>query len=246
MSFLDKVKQNVNNINKDIPSKPQIPGKPTIPGKPPVKKVTEPIDEVKEETKQENKVTPPLEANNPFIKKDLIPKKPEIKEEIKDTAAEETKEEQAVKETTVVNESTEEVKETEVKEEETVTEVKEETKEEEKPKKKRTRKKKTEEEKEEISDMNTEEIELKEIPTTTISYSEAIAAIQSGFIDEEWERFKQDSSERANNIVIQNNMTISQIKNTLAELSSLRDSIWILKLYLKIYLEKIQRELLKE
>ena len=59
--------------------------------------------------------------------------------------------------------------------------------------------------------MNTEEIELKEIPTTTISYSEAIAAIQSGFIDEEWEKFKQDSSERANNIVIQNNMTISQI-----------------------------------
>jgi hypothetical protein len=223
MSFLDKAKQTANNIKTKptlpgVPpkpptlNKPTIPEKPTIPGKPKLP-VTAPKVEEKttvEENKETEKKTTPLTAKkeNPFILKGKSPEIPEIKGEKKisdETTSEEKdiKEELAVKEETV---SAEEVKVTEQK-----------------TKKKRTSKKKEEKVKEEIAETEPKELV---IPSTEVSFEEAINSIRSGFIDEQWEKFKAESKERINGIVIKNSMTTSMIKETLADLSEFRDSIW--------------------
>lgn len=161
----------------------------------------------------------------PIIPSTIIPKKEEENKEktveesplIKTSTAfvssEENKE--------IISETnTEETKETEVKEEEIKTTEKETISEEknvvvEKPK--RTRKKKTEETNTEISDI--------EIPKSEMSFSEIVTEINSTFIDEEWENFKKEVSEKIQNISITSTMSQATIKTTICELDDLREHI---------------------
>lgn len=244
MSFLDTAKQTANKLNANKPtlpgvapkpnitSKPAIPGKPNIPGKPPgLNKPTIPSKPV---VKDEPKVTEsdatnksPLTKNNPFIKKDTAPIAPVIEE----------KKEVTQKIAPVIENKESTVKIAPVIENKPVTEKTiekaidssssapaETTEQEVKKTTRKTRSSKKKETKAD-EDASTENQSIL-IAKSEVSYEEAIQSIRSGFIDEEWENFKKQTSETIDGIVIQNNMTPTMIKNTLADLSSFRDSIW--------------------
>lgn len=116
----------------------------------------------------------------------------------------------------------------------------EENKEEEKPKAKATKKASTRKRnttakaKEEtpvdtVSNEEAETIErLFKMPTTAMTYAEAVKAIKNNnFVDEEWETFRASLIEQADDIKIESDMQEGAVKKTLAQLNDLRDKIWI-------------------
>lgn len=65
------------------------------------------------------------------------------------------------------------------------------------------------------------------IPTTGVSFIEAVKSIESKFQDEQWLNFKKEKSRELSEIVISSDMNSIMIKETLAKLTNLRDSIWL-------------------
>lgn len=153
----------------------------------------------------ENKEGPKKEAE---MTKKSTAKKEESEEKVEDKAKEEVKEEP--KEEAKADKKAEN---------------KEEAKEE-KPaaKKTTTRKKTSSRAKKETEALK--EVELVDIPTTNMSFTDAVAAITSPFIDEEWETFKNEIQEELGKIVISDDLNPGTLKVTISELSILREKIW--------------------
>lgn len=212
---------NIPGAKPNIPgSKPNIPGaKPSIPTKVVVPEVEINTSEIVEET------TAPLAAkSNPFVKKGL-------KEEAKEVVVPEVEEISIPEPEPEVPEIEEEVK---IIETEEVNTPLEEGKEEEKPKgKKKGSRRKKAVEAQEKEDKAEESIKECEAPVITITkteldYAEAMESIGSSFVDEEWENFRADVTQRLNDINISSDMNSVALRNTIAELSSLRESIWVI------------------
>ena len=218
------------SLKKDIPVPPSL--KKDLPKPPSLKNekkeiVIDNLDEVKIPT-------PLIKQKNPFkIEKEeqpeiVIENIEELKQE-NDTKSLEKKDSEinTISEITQNDGDIENEKNVENKED-TKQKVQEETKTtketKKKSSKKSTTKKKTVIEKTEKS-VTIEEGNI-DIPKTTISFSDAIGAISSGFVDEEWEALKKDTTERLENITISNDMTSLSIRVTISELSSLRESVW--------------------
>jgi hypothetical protein len=209
-----------------VPSKPAAPiGKPSFPGVPKAPGMAVPKPgAVPAPVKPATSPTPaPVEA------------KADTKEEVKEKAKEVSTEEMIkdIKETKV-EEPTAAQAETkkEAVEEKKATKAKAETKKETKTKSRKTstRKKAEEATTKEVVDTPevTETIEtLFKMPTTSIKYSEAIQAIKSKFVDEEWENFRKEVIEESDKIVIESDMQEGAMKKTIAKLNALREKIWV-------------------
>lgn len=216
-------KPGIPGIKPGIP-KPPVGGKPGIPGKPGLPKPGIP----KPAAPAPKDETPLAAKANPFLKKNkaeetTIPAPIEAIEKDKEMMApiEEAKAEiKSKKETPVVKEEVQE----EIKEEAKVTTKKEEVKE---TKKKSASKKKTTTKSKDTSDEKSSNIEPVEIPATEIDYSEAMVSIKSNFIDPEWEAFREEVIKQLNEINISSDMTPSALKETISNLSAVRESIWV-------------------
>lgn len=221
-------------------SKPGLPPKPGM-SKPGLPKPGAPkpgIPKPKDET--------PLEAkSNPFLKKEAdtkaeeapkasIEKDPALTAPIEEAKAEleaaKAKENKANVKEEVQEDVKEETKVVSKKEEAKVEDnKKEEVKEEVKETKKKTssRKRTTTSKAKESSDTETVEIKTVEIPATEIEYAEAMSSIRSNFVDPEWETFREEIIEQLNEINISSDMTPSALKETISNLSAVRESIWV-------------------
>lgn len=211
------------------PAKPGVPmGKPSFPGTPKAPGMAAPKPGVAPKPAAPITPTPaPVEA------------KTETKEEIKETDAsvkEVSTEEMIkdIKETKVETPAeTKAAEETKVESKtETKTEAKKETKKETKSKSRKTasRKKTEESTTKEVVDSPeaAETIEaLFKMPTTTVKYPEAIQAIKSKFVDEDWENFRKQIIAESDEIVIESDMQEGAMKKTIAKLNALREKIWV-------------------
>lgn len=65
-----------------------------------------------------------------------------------------------------------------------------------------------------------------EIPTTTMSYTDAIASIISPFQDAEWVVFRDDIKAKLGELIIVDDMNASTMKLMISELDVLRQEIW--------------------
>lgn len=63
------------------------------------------------------------------------------------------------------------------------------------------------------------------VPVTNISYTEAVQAIKSDFVDEEWDTFRAETEEKITGIIIDSGMNKSQINDLLSQISVLRDEV---------------------
>ena len=243
-------------VKPGVAPKPGI-GAPPIGKRPPVKVGAKPVENKTETTTNtEIKSPSPLAVNNPFIKKDIT-KPTEIKEVNTNIVEEDSKKEEVkVPETTsevkkdaaqvvekkaaAVEETKDKVEEETTKAEETVKEEpKEEPKEEsnedtetvepktEDKKKETKRKRRGKKSSDETSDIAEDDQEEVVIPTSNVSFAEAVASLRSNFVDNEWENFREDTTKAINDITITSNMTPSVIKSTLSDLTLFRDSIWV-------------------
>lgn len=70
-----------------------------------------------------------------------------------------------------------------------------------------------------------EEENLQEV--TPMTFAEATLAVKGKFVDEEWEAYMEEISTSIDEIVIDPDMNPAIVKQTLAELSKLKDSIWL-------------------
>jgi len=70
------------------------------------------------------------------------------------------------------------------------------------------------------------DIEPTDIPTTSVSYMEAVQSITSPFVDEEWEEFKNEVQDELSAIVISDDMNPGTLKVVISELSILREKVW--------------------
>lgn len=212
-------------IKPPMPKSTGIPGSRPMPGARPGIKPTMPIrekEEVNTVEKEVEKTTGPVAKNNPFklavekpIKESII--EPEInKEEIISEIN------VPIEDEIVVNDSIE--VET-IKEKKTV------------KTKSKSKAKKAEKAIDESSseEDNTEVI----VPKTEGTYSEAVLAIKSTFVDEEWELFKKDTSDRLCEIQITSDMTPAALKHTISDLNALRDSVWLHFLECKTFFETL-------
>lgn len=68
--------------------------------------------------------------------------------------------------------------------------------------------------------------ELIEIPSTTMSYVDAVAQITTPFYDEEWEKFKNEIKEELSKIEISPDLNPGTLKVVVSELSIIREKIW--------------------
>lgn len=149
----------------------------------------------------------------------------EIVKDMQEMTVEEPKVEAPVEEkveTAVKEEVAEPVKE------EAVTEVKEEKKT--RSRKTSSRKKTTKTVTEDVIDAPTEAdlVEtLFKMPSTTVKYAEAIQAIKSKFVDEEWEAFRKEIIAESDDIVIESDMQEGAMKKTIAKLNALREKVWV-------------------
>lgn len=209
-----------------------VPKKPAVPGVPPT---TTKKEEVKAEVKEEVKETKtPLTASkNPFINPEAAKKTATQPKEEKAVDTEKPLEAKNGPENEPANEN---------------------KKPEEEPKEKKTTKKKASsrskkkeedkaEEKKEATDKVVAPSEMKvepiRIPTSEVTFEEAIAAIKSPFVSKEWEDFRADISARLDDIQITNEMNTSSLKAVLAELNELRSAIWKQFVDSKTYYENL-------
>lgn len=103
---------------------------------------------------------------------------------------------------------------------------------EEKPKPKRSRAKKPatppKEDTAEGVEPKQQEESFYEIPTTQVgSFAEVLEAIRTPFVDETWEAFKDEIVDDLSNIVIADDLNAGMLKVTVAELSILREKLWL-------------------
>ncbi|MCY7866005.1 hypothetical protein P8918_12730 [Bacillus spizizenii] len=233
MSFLDKINANsaataaapAKKVNpllkkkmgapKEAEAKEEAPKKKVLP----LKKKAVPAQE--EETKQEavaeeTAAAPAKEKKTPAKRE----KAPEKKEESKEEVKEEAKKEKPKKEEVPEKDSKEkaEAKEEEKKE----AYEKAETKKKPTSSSKSSNKKKTTAAKQ----GDTEDEIPTDIPTTTVSFNEAVVSITSPFVDEEWNEFKQEVQEELSAIQITDDMNTGTLKIVISELSILREKIW--------------------
>lgn len=68
---------------------------------------------------------------------------------------------------------------------------------------------------------------LFKMPNTTIKYSEAVQAVKSKFVDEEWEDFRAEAIKESDEIIIEQDMQEGAVKKTIARLNTLREKIWV-------------------
>ena len=233
------VKPAVPGAKPNIPSRPVAPGaKPNIPSRPvaPGAKPAAPTTPKVEEEKG-----PIAKSSNPFKlgAKKAEEVKPEVEtKEVATAPVEETTATttEAITEETSVNEPivAEEPKKEEPKKEETKKASSKKT-----SNKKTSNKKTTTKKEEPVDTPDVEEAEEIVIPTTDCSYSDAVLAIRSTFFDEEWEAFKEDTSNRLSEIHISNDMTPSALNQTISDLNALRDSIWQHYLESKTFFETL-------
>lgn len=118
-----------------------------------------------------------------------------------------------------------------------------------KPKRQRKTKKKTSSSSDENSESDdTEKVQkdviesIFKIPTTDLSYAEAMQLINNNFIDEEWEEFRQNLIEESDDIVIESDMQEGAVKKTLSKLSILREKVWIPYMDTKVKLESLSNK----
>lgn len=227
MAFLDKIK--TAEITEDTP----------------VKKVN-PLLKKRLEPK---KVAPTIPANP--AKKLIIGSKPKVEAEVEETAKAvkpEAKEEVVSDSTPVV----EEMKKPEITEPEAITPTQEEA--EALEEKEATKKEEPKKEQEKIVEPKVEvqkevapkaeakkapaktaakkpapQIETPtyvEMPTTSMSFSEAALSISSTFVDEEFDEFKEEVMNELGEIIISPDMNPGTLKVVIAELSMLREKVW--------------------
>ncbi|MED1125221.1 hypothetical protein [Bacillus atrophaeus] len=237
MSFLDKINaksaaaeaEPAKKVNpllkkkmaapKEGEAKEEAPKKKVLP----LKKKAAPAQE--EETKQESvaeetSAAPAKEEKAPAKKEKAPEKKEEPKEEVKEEAKKEEPKEEEVPEKD--SEKKAQAKE-EKREEKKEASKKAETKKKPASSSKASNKKKT------TAAAQQEEVEEElpaDIPTTTISFNEAVVSITSPFIDEEWNEFKQEVQEELSAIQITDDMNTGTLKIVISELSILREKIW--------------------
>lgn len=76
-------------------------------------------------------------------------------------------------------------------------------------------------------DMNEEKsCEFMSMPTTAMSYLEAMESISSPFVDAEWEAYKEEVQSDLDNIEIDDDMNPATLKATVSKLSRLRSKVW--------------------
>lgn len=203
-----------------VPTKPGAPiGKPSFPSVPKAPGMAAPKPGI---APKPTTTSAPVETKKEVSTEEII-------KDIKETKVEESKEVNAtVKETKAETKTeTKEEANTEVK-----VDNKKEAKKETKPKTRRGSSKKKAEETTAKEVVDTPEVteaieDLFKMPTTTVKYSEAIQAIKSKFVDEEWENFRKEVIEESDKIVIESDMQEGAMKKTIAKLNALREKIWV-------------------
>ena len=200
-------------------------------------------EEVKEMAKEEVKIENAPKSEKRAEKEQVNTKAKDKPKEVPKQAEKAPKEEKEAEPAEVTEEEVteEEVTEEEVTEEE-VTEKAEETKEVEKEEKKEPAKKpesktttKVNSKKKPAAKANNKKkaeektnnvADITDIPTTNMSFAEAISQITSPFVDEEWEEFKKEVQDELSAIVITDDLNPGTLKITISELSILREKIW--------------------
>lgn len=75
-------------------------------------------------------------------------------------------------------------------------------------------------------DMSEASAEAMSMPTTGMTYVEAMESISSPFVDEEWEAYKADIQADLDGIQIDDDMNPATLKSTVGKLSRLRNKVW--------------------
>lgn len=65
-----------------------------------------------------------------------------------------------------------------------------------------------------------------DIPTTSISYAEAIESVTSPFVDPDWEIYKENVQNDLNEIVIEDDMNPATLKSAVSKLTRIRNRVW--------------------
>lgn len=238
-TFLNKIKEVEKNKEKVNPfaktsvvaetTSSEIKPNPFAKKNPFLKNKTVEKEEPKEEVKQEK-------PSEEVPKKKVVSKKEESikKEEANPKEENKSEEEVKTKEEAKADEEPKTEDTTKVEEEKPVVEKKE-------TKKKTTRRKKTEvvEKQETVS---VSKIIPVEIPRTEIDYAEAIQAIQSEFVDENWLVFRQDIENKINSIKIEPDINSVTLTQALAELDAVRQEIWIQFIDIKTLYDQLTSE----
>jgi hypothetical protein len=249
MSFLDNLKKKENGASlTPIPKVNPLAAKATVAVPNPLAKKTETaVNDSKAEVsnkapkkmspfliKKDNvAAVPAASATNPFLKKTIKTEKAKTEEvktgEVKvETANVETKAETPTKD--IVADIKESDKETKV-----IAEEKAETKKSDVTsapiKGKGSRKSaantaKNKPEPEVKDDMNEASAEAISMPTTEITYVEAMEYIASPFVDAEWESYKEEIQKDLDDIQIDDDMNPATLKSTVGKLSRLRNKVW--------------------
>lgn len=203
-----------------LPGKPGMPKPPAAPGvKPSVPGVKPAVPGMKPPVPPMSKPAAP-KAPAPVVEEVTPAPAPEV---VETPAVEEVKVETKVEVTAAANEEANKEIEKETAEPKTA-------KEEKAPAKKKGSRKKTTKAEADVAD-TTESVELPAdivIPTTSVSYADAIATIQSNFVDEEWEAFRTQIQTSMSEIMISNDLNKHQVCDLLAQVSTLRDEISVI------------------
>ena len=80
------------------------------------------------------------------------------------------------------------------------------------------------------------------MPTTKMTYADAVQATRGAFVDEEWEAHKKEILTESDAIVIENGMTGSAINTVSSQLNQLREKIWVTFTETKVLLETLSRK----
>lgn len=239
-------KPTVPGIKPSVPgAKPGLPKKPVAPS--PVKSEESPLVAKENPFKKpvQNKaqeIAAKIDAEIPDVEGIEVANSVETTTEITGTTAETTNGTEAPEVETEVETKVKDKVEPQVEVEEQVDITKDEeiakpVEAEEKPKKKstRSRAKKKAEPKEAVtastSDVSIETTEevvtINPMVKTEVDFTEAVLAIKSSFVDEEWEAFREDVIQRLNDINISSDMNTVALRSTVADLVALRESIWV-------------------
>ncbi len=172
--------------------------------------------------KEENKTVETTTA-----KKILFPlKKKEVATEVKADETTEEAPEVKVEETPEVKEESKEIPVAEAGETNTVEEKVEDKEATKQPAKKKASKTKAKS-KEDVEEIDTDEDGFVNMPTTQMSFADAVLKITSPFVDEKWEELKEEIKNELSKIVINTDMNPGTLKITISELSIIRDKVWL-------------------
>lgn len=256
MSFLDNLKKKEDGINlTPTPKTNPLAAKPAATTPNPLAKKTETtVTDVKPAAnneapkkpapfliKKENATPAATQAApsaNPFLKKTLTPRAKTEEAKAEEVKAEETKVETEDVDTNAEAETSTkdivaDIKEADKSEE---TAIEAEKAEEKKAKtthasvkgKGNSRKSAAAKNKPEVKEDMTEEKSsvITAMPTTGMTYLEAMESISSPFVDAEWEAYKEDVQNDLDSIEIDDDMNPATLKSAISKLSKLRNKVW--------------------